>query len=82
MGDYLIENGDEPVFPLFLDGKPAWSGVGVFRGLTKREYIAAVIMSGANFSDNCRHYDMKNVMEWCTKTTDALLAELDKKKRG
>ena len=71
-----IKNADQPAFPYAID-KPNLVHLDIKPGLTKREYIAAMMAQGimANFK---RSGSIQNVVEYAVLATDKLLVELEK----
>ena len=65
---------NEPAFPCPIGGD--WPECD--RGLTKREYFAAMAMQGILASDSDQNYTDENVSAWAVNSADALLAELAK----
>lgn len=67
-----MENGNKAIFPI-------GQGLGSERGLTKREYFAAMAMQGmlaGIFTTNDCNMTVESVAEWAIKHSDELLKKL------
>lgn len=70
-----MSNVNEPAFPTAV-GKDSDFGYST-GGLSKREYIAAQIFSGAVDNFTCGAQHLKAMAKYSVEAADALLAELE-----